>query len=97
MGTTTGPFAPGTVDWTRVGHATFEVRQGYCYTYSRPIKDLHQRLVVVPPDRHGDQVLLWHTLDVRGATPPGYQVSWERDAFGNHVCYVDAPYIAHTV
>ncbi len=70
----------------------FRVRQHYRYTYTGPVWDLHQRLVMIPRDRHGDQVLQQHDLAVRG-TEGDHRITWERDQFGNRVARV----VAHRV
>ncbi len=58
--------------------------------------DLHQRLVMIPRDRHGDQVLLQHDLAVRG-TEGDHRTSWERDQFGNRVARVIANRVPQAV
>ncbi len=75
--------------WGRVSRAVFQVRQTYHYSYSGPVTDLRQRLVMVPPACHNDQRLLDYHLAVRGATGE-YDVSWQTDRFGNRVCAVRA-------
>jgi transglutaminase-like putative cysteine protease len=65
------------------------VRQHYRYTYTSPVWDLHQRLVMIPRERHGDQLLLQHDLAVRG-TEGDHHITWQRDQFGNHVARVVA-------
>jgi transglutaminase-like putative cysteine protease len=67
----------------------FRVRQHYRYTYSGPVWDLHQRLVMIPRDVHRDQRLLQYDLSVRG-TEGDHRLTWERDEFGNRVARVDA-------
>lgn len=67
----------------------FSVRQHYRYTYTGPVWDLHQRLVMIPPDRFGDQILSQHDLSVRG-TEGDHHVTWQRDTFGNRVARVVA-------
>lgn len=76
-------------DWSRVTRATYRVRQHYRYEYTGAVWDLHQRLVMIPPDEHGDQRLLQHDLAIRG-TEGDHTISWERDAFGNRVARVVA-------
>ena len=76
-------------DWSRVTRATYRARQHYRYEYTGPVWDLHQRLVMIPPDRHGDQRLLQHDLAIRG-TEGDHRMAWERDAFGNRVARVVA-------
>src|SRR5688500_5189478 len=84
------------IEWSRVSYAVYQVRQHYRYTYTGPVTDLKHRLVVVPPDRRGDQRLLDFDLDVRGVR--GYRsVSWDVDDFGNRVCWVRAERIEHAV
>src|SRR3954454_16369010 len=46
------------VDWARVAHAVYQVRQHYRYTYTGPITDLRQQLIMIPPLHHGDQHLI---------------------------------------
>lgn len=76
-------------DWSRVTRATYRIRQHYRYEYSGAVWDLHQRLVMIPPDRHGDQRLLQHDLAIRG-TEGDHRTTWERDPFGNRVARVVA-------
>lgn len=79
----------GAPEWARVSRVVFEVRQTYSYTYTGPVTDLRQRLVMVPPTCHNDQRLLEHHLAVRGVSGP-CDVSWQCDRFGNQVCDVRA-------
>ena len=74
----------------------YRVRQHYRYTYTGPVWDLHQRLVMVPRDRHGDQVLLQHELAVRG-TEGDHRITWERDQFGTRVARVVANRVPQAV
>ncbi len=85
-----------TVDWTRVARAVYDVRQHYRYTYTGPIWDLKQRLIMIPPDQHGDQRLLHYGLEVRGADgEPTF--AWDRDDFGNRTCRVLVAGVDHAV
>lgn len=70
----------------------FRIRQHYRYTYTGPVWDLHQRLVMIPRDRHGDQQLQQYDLTVRG-TEGDHRITWERDQFGNRIARV----VAHRV
>ena len=85
-----------TTDWPRVARAVYRVRQHYRYTYTGPIWDLKQRLVMVPPDAHGDQRLVAHELDVRGVDGTT-TVRWEPDEVGNRICHVQAERVPHAV
>lgn len=76
-------------DWSRVTRAVYRVRQHYRYSYSAPVWDLKQRLIMVPPDVFRDQRVLNWDLDVRG-TEGDHQVTWERDRFGNRIAKVVA-------
>ena len=58
------------------------------YEYPAAIRHLAHRLVVIPPERHGDQRRVLHRLDVSGAAA---QVTPRLDGFGNHVIEVRAP------
>jgi transglutaminase-like putative cysteine protease len=81
-------------DWTQVARATLEVRQRYRYAYTAAVHDVRQRLVMVPPDAHGDQRLVSFELNVRGASSV---LAWETDAFGNRVCRVTAPRVEQMI
>jgi transglutaminase-like putative cysteine protease len=72
------------------------VRQHYRYTYTGPVWDLKQRLVMIPADRQRDQVLLNHDLAVRG-TEGDHRLTWERDEFGNRVARVVANRVPRAV
>jgi len=72
-----------------VRRAVFRVRQHYRYTYTGPVWDLHQRLLMVPRDSFRGQRLLHHELVVRG-TEGDHRLVWERDEFGNRVARVTA-------
>jgi len=84
------------VNWARVERATVDVEQRYWYTYSGPVTDMRQRLVMIPPDEHGQQRLLSFELEISGAEL-GFQRTWATDGFGNRVCYVEAPRVERMV
>lgn len=81
----TRPGGTGTVAATSVSYL---LEQRLRYEYPGPIFDLHHRLVVVPPRRHGHQVRRRYHLAVDG--PPDAVVRAGRDAVGNHVHVVRA-------
>lgn len=68
------------VNWTEVRSTAYLIHQHFRYEYTGPIRDLRQRLVIIPPDRHGDQRLITHRLEV---APPTADIRQETDAFGN--------------
>jgi transglutaminase-like putative cysteine protease len=84
------------IDWARVGRAVYRVRHHYRYSYAAPVRDLRQQLVMVPPDRHEDQHLVDHRLDVRG-TSGACELGWASDAFGNRISFVQAERVDHAV
>jgi transglutaminase-like putative cysteine protease len=85
---------PSAVDWSGVRRSTYLLEQTFRYEYPTPIRHLDHRLVVIPPERFGDQVRLDHQLEVglRGA-----RVENQVDRFGNIVVAVFAPRIASSV
>ncbi len=69
------------VDWQRVASLSYLVQQRFRYEYPQPIRDLRHRLMIVPPDRHGDQrTVVSHV----SASCDGDMRRW-RDEYGN-VC-----------
>jgi len=84
------------VDWRRVARAVYRVRQHYRYTYTGPVHDLKQQLIVIPPLHHSDQHLLGRDLRVRG-TGGKHTLRWDTDRFGNRVCRVYADRVEHAV
>jgi transglutaminase-like putative cysteine protease len=79
---TLGSIDNDEIDWQNVRHVTVLIYQTFRYEYPGSIKDLRQRLMVVPPDRHGHQRLVTHKLRVSGSN-----LDSERsyDSFGNVV------------
>ena len=57
------------------------IEQSIRYDYSKPALNLRQRLMVVPPPRHGPQQRVSWTFDVQGA--PAKIVRIRPDSFGN--------------
>ncbi|MGI9148018.1 MAG: transglutaminase family protein [Chloroflexota bacterium] len=76
--------------------AKYSIRHHYRYVYTGPVRDVSQRLVMVPPDRHADQVLESFDLDVRGSSGR-LAVAWQTDPFGNRVCSVEAERVDHAI
>jgi transglutaminase-like putative cysteine protease len=85
---------PVGVDWSSVRRSAYLLEQTFRYDYPAPIRHLDHRLVVIPPERFGDQVRLSHRLDVGGR---GVRVENQIDRFGNVVVAVFAPRVAASV
>jgi transglutaminase-like putative cysteine protease len=58
---------PKSVDLDGAERVTYVLEQSFRYDYSAPVEQLHHRLVVLPPERHGSQYLRAHRLDIEGA------------------------------
>ena len=82
------------VDWGSVRRSAYLLEQTFRYDYPAPIRHLDHRLVVIPPERFGDQLRLHHQLEVGGR---GVRVENQVDRFGNVVVAVSAPRIASSV
>jgi transglutaminase-like putative cysteine protease len=78
------------IDWGRVQRSVYLIHQNFHYEYPGPIADLNHHLVVLPPNRHGDQRRLRHQLDV-SVSP--VTVTRRRDAFGNVVLDLRVPFV----
>jgi transglutaminase-like putative cysteine protease len=65
------------------------VEQSIRYDYSKPVSNLRQRLIVVPPPRTGRQQRVDWSFDVRGVRASNVRTS--RDSFGNVRIEVAAP------
>jgi transglutaminase-like putative cysteine protease len=82
------------VDWGRVKRSVYLIHQNFHYEYPGPIADLNHRLVVLPPNRHGDQRRLGHRLDV--SVSPA-DVEKHRDRFGNVVLDLHVPFVESAI
>lgn len=76
------------VELASARRASYLVRQTFRYEYPQPISDLNHRLIVVPPERFGDQRRLSHQVSVE---LDGAAVASRSDRFGNVVFDVFAP------
>jgi transglutaminase-like putative cysteine protease len=74
--------------------ASYLVRQTFRYEYTEPIRDLSHRLVVIPPERFGDQRRLWHEVSV-GLDAARLENGVDR--FGNVIFDVFAPNVRDTI
>ncbi len=69
----------GEIAWERVQRVSYLIRQQFHYDYPGPISQLKQRLIVIPPERHGDQRLIMHKLEVSSRAS---EARHEFDRFG---------------
>lgn len=77
-----------TVAWQDACMSRYWMRQCFQYVYPGPIRELRQRLMVVPASDYGSQHVT--AFDLRVSTP-GASTSAATDGFGNRVFYVYAP------
>jgi transglutaminase-like putative cysteine protease len=84
-----------TVPETAVAVDDCSVEQTIRYDYSKPVTNLRQRLVVVPPPRHGRQQRVDWSLDVRGARASNVRSGC--DSFGNMRIEIAVPAVASWV
>jgi transglutaminase-like putative cysteine protease len=82
------------VNWPSARRATYQVTQSFRYEYPEPIRDLSHRLVVIPPERFGDQRRLRHRVSVG---LDGVKLEDSRDRFGNVIVDVFAPRVASAI
>ncbi len=77
-----------------VGPHRYRLRQSFRYDYDAPVLSLLHRLVVIPPQQHGDQRLRLGALQV---TDPSAQVGWTGDEHGNRVGLVRLAMVPESV
>jgi transglutaminase-like putative cysteine protease len=85
---------PASVDWPAARRASYLILQSFRYEYPEPIRDLEHRLVVIPPERFGDQRRLRHRLSI-GLDDARFEDRLDR--FGNVVVDVFAPRVASSI
>src|SRR2546422_1654178 len=85
---------PAAVDGGWARPASSLVRQPFRLESPEPIRDLSHRLVVIPPERFGDQRRLWHDVSV---ALDGARVENRNDRFGNVIVDVFAPRVAAAI
>jgi transglutaminase-like putative cysteine protease len=83
-----------TLDWTLARRVSYLLRQSFRYVYPEPIRDLSHRLVVIPPERFGDQRRLRHQVSVDAE---GVRFEDRKDRFGNMIIDVFAPRVAEAI
>jgi transglutaminase-like putative cysteine protease len=82
------------VDWASARRASYLVSQTFRYEYPEPAHNLNHRLVVIPPERFGDQRRLRHRLTVG---LEDVRVVDRADRFGNRVYEVFAPRVPSSI
>ena len=85
---------PAVVDWSAARRASYLLHQTFRYEYPEPIRDLNHRLVVIPPERLGDQRRVHHELLVE---LDGVRLENRHDRFGNEVVEVFVPRVQETI
>jgi transglutaminase-like putative cysteine protease len=74
--------------WSNIRQTDYWLHKRFNYNYPGPVRELHQRLLVVPPDQYGDQRLIAYAARVVGAQ--GTETS-SFDIFGNRVLSFSIP------
>ncbi|HEV2580322.1 MAG TPA: transglutaminase family protein [Ktedonobacteraceae bacterium] len=82
------------IDWQRVQRSAYLIHQHFSYSYPGPVSDLHQRLLILPPDHYGDQRYIVHRLDVSAEVAETTHAS---DEFGNHVIELLIPRVEQSI
>jgi transglutaminase-like putative cysteine protease len=82
------------IDWKRVQRTAYLIHQHFRYDYPGPVRDLKQRLLIVPPNTYGDQQCIVHRLLVSYHVA---ETSSHADEFANHVINLHIPYIERTI
>jgi transglutaminase-like putative cysteine protease len=85
---------PIAVDWAAARRVSYLLRQSFRYEYPKPIRELNHRLVVIPPERFGDQRRLRHQLSV---DRDGVRFENRTDRFGNVIVDVFAPRVSEEI
>jgi transglutaminase-like putative cysteine protease len=82
------------LDLDAARRVTYVIEQSFRYEYDAPVESLRQRLVIVPPARHGSQYRRAHRLKVAGARA---RRSLRRDVHGNVVAWLRAEHVTQAV
>lgn len=82
------------LDLGAVRRVNYVLEQSFRYEYDGPVESLRQRLVIVPPDRHGNQYRRAHLLEVNGAP---VRRRLRRDAYGNVVAWMRAERVTRAI
>jgi transglutaminase-like putative cysteine protease len=82
------------LDLAAARRVRYVLEQSFRYEYDAPVQSLRQRLVIVPPPRHGNQYLRAHRLEVTGAK---VRRRVARDAAGNVVAEMQADRVPQAI
>lgn len=82
------------VNWQQVQRTAYLIHQHLRYDYPGPIYDLQQRLMIIPPDTHGDQRCIVHHLEV---SAPMVEIFEQHDIFGNIVLNLSVPEVEKAI
>jgi transglutaminase-like putative cysteine protease len=82
------------LDLAAARRVRYVLEQSFRYEYETPVESLRQRLVIVPPARHGNQYLRAHRLEVTGAK---VRRRVRRDAAGNVVALLQAERVPEAI
>ena len=74
---------------------TYVLHQTVAYEYAAPVRNLRQRLMVMPQARHGDQQRVVHRFDVKARG--NKRVRSRADRFGNPVVRVSVPAVEERI
>ncbi len=91
---TLGAVDHRSVEWNNVRWTAYLIHQHLRYEYPGHIHDLRQRLIIIPPERHGSQRLVTHKLEI---SAPIAETRRETDAFGNRVIHLDVAYVEKAI
>jgi transglutaminase-like putative cysteine protease len=76
------------ITWSNIRQTDYWLHKRFQYTYPGPVRELRQRLLVVPPEQYGDQRLRAYAGRIVGAEG---EESSTIDSFGNHVLHFYIP------
>src|SRR4028118_776309 len=82
------------VTWSRVKRMRFFCYQRFMYNYTGPVRNLRQKLLVVPTQFYGDQQLCDYDVAV-SPHPASYKNGIDR--FGNQVFHLEVGWIRRSV
>ena len=88
------PLEGAPIDWSSATRAAFQITQSFRYEYSSPIRNLNHRLVVIPPERFGDQRRVRHQVS---AGVEGVRFENSNDRYGNVIVDAFAPRVSSSI